>query len=66
MGTVAGEDSFVLRFDQDASIVVSEAMLSLEGLQIMETPKQRGVSKFTSTIMLQNGSLELYVSLSVL
>ena len=60
------EDSFMLRFTQGASIVVSEAMLSLERLQIVEVPEQGGLYKFRSTIMLQNGSLELYVSLSVL
>ena len=63
---MVGGDPFVLKFDQNASIVVSEAMLSLEGLQIVESPEQRSLYTFTSTIMLQNGSLELYVNLDVL
>ena len=55
----------MLKFEQDASIVVmSEAILSLQRLQIVESPDQRTLS--TSTIILENASLELYVSQNIL
>ena len=64
MNSRAEGDYFILKFEENASILVSGAILSLQRLQIVDSVGLRNL--FKSTITLQNGSLELYVRLNVL